>query len=39
MTHSGAARSVAKEMGMGVVSSLLLGFGVLFLTLWFDLYV
>lgn len=39
VTHSGTARSVAKEVGMGLVSSLLLGFGALFLTLWFGIYV
>ncbi len=39
VTHSGAARSLAKEVGMASVSSLLLGGGALFLILFFDVYV
>lgn len=32
-------RSAAKELAMAVVSSFLLGFGVLFFTLWAGIYV
>jgi hypothetical protein len=39
VTHSGAARSLTKEVGMASISSILLGAGALFLTLWFGIYV
>jgi hypothetical protein len=39
VNNSGAMRSVFKELTMAVVSSFLLGFGVLFGTLWAGIYV
>jgi hypothetical protein len=38
VSHTGG-RSAIKELAMAIVSSVLLGFGVLFLTLWAGIYV